>query len=436
MRRYISLMLLMSLVLVGCATASSSTSHSTPSNVVYGLNGNGNLAAYNATTGRTIWSRRLTGNPGHLVTDAQQWHLLVVGDTVYFLYQYLAAYRATDGKQLWQIPISEGEEHPGQLVWGGNALFALVTPASTSVVYALNPRNGARIWRQPLTNLPVPTGDIPPDEANAATYHGGTIYLATDYGAAALNGSDGQLLWDTFLPCGCSFNYSNVAWIPQALLLQSGDASGVSGNTSIPNVSYVIAVDPSNGVPLWNNFNSAQSDDYSAITSTLGLYAITDTAIDSLNLANGQRYWSVPLSHVDGGASGITQWFIGPTTLVVVTGPTGGDLVALSAQSGTQLWQYQSTDSIATLAVGDTAAYVLGSTGVQAFSLAVGTPLWNQNQPGADQALQITALQNRVLVTNPQVTIGGPPACASLDPSNGKQLWTSDSNDCAFLYPP
>ena len=414
MRRCMCLVLLISLVVAGCATASSA--HSSPSNVIYGLDGNADLVAYNVSTGRIIWSRRLPGNPRELVPDAQQWHLLVVGDTVYFLYQYLTAYRATDGKQLWQIPVSEGVENPGQLVWGGDALYVLVTPASTSLIYALNPQSGVLIWRQELANLTVPTGDTPPDEANAATYDNGIIYLATDYGAVALDASDRQLLWDALLPCHCSFNYSSVVWTPEALLLQSGDASGVSRNTSIPNVSYVIAVNPANGIPIWNNFNSAQSEDYSAITSPLGLYAITDTAIESLNPANGNPEWSVSLSHIDGGTNGITQWFIGSSALIVVTGPSGGDLVALSTQSGTQLWQYQSTDSFATLAVGDTAVYALGSTGVEAFSLAVGTPLWRQHQPGTDQALQITAWQNQVLVTNPQVSIGGPPACAVLNP--------------------
>jgi outer membrane protein assembly factor BamB len=433
MRRSVCLVLLITLVFAGCAIVGPSTPRSSTS-VVYGLDGNGDLAAYNVSTGQIIWSRRLSGNPRDLVADAQQWHLLVVGNTVYFLYQDLTAYRATDGKQLWQVPISQGIQHPGQLVWGGDALYALVTPLSTSVIYALNPQSGALIWKQELTNLQVPTGDIPPDEANAATYHAGILYLATDYGAAALNTSDRQLIWDVLLPCDCSFNYSSVIWTQQALLLQNGDASGVSGNTSIPNVSYVIAVNPSNGAVLWNNFDSAQSYDYSAITSTIGLYAITDTAIESLNTANGKTEWSVPISHIDGGANGITEWFIGPSVLVVVTGPSGGDLVALNTQSGTLLWQYQSTDSFATLAMGDATLYVLGSTGVKAFSSVVGTPLWSQHQPGADQALQITIGQNRVLVTNPQVSIGGPPACAVLDPSNGKQLWTSNTNGCAFLY--
>src|SRR5215469_5834197 len=105
MRRCVCLVLI-SFVFAGCTIVGQSTSRS--STVVYGLDGNGDLVAYNAATGQTIWSSRLSGDPGNLVNDAQQWHLLVAGDTVYFLYQYLTAYQATNGKQLWQIPISQG----------------------------------------------------------------------------------------------------------------------------------------------------------------------------------------------------------------------------------------------------------------------------------------------------------------------------------------
>jgi outer membrane protein assembly factor BamB len=303
-----------------------------------------------------------------------------------------------------------------------------------SLVYALDPRNGSQTWRQSLTNLPVPAGNIPPDTANAAAFHNGVIYLATDYGAAALNASSGELLWHDEQVCQCSFGYSTVTWTPQAILVQGGDASGIAGNTGIPSVSYLLAVDPVTGKALWNNFNSAQSDDYSAISTALGLYAVTASSIDSLNPANGKVFWSIPLSHIDGGANSITQWCIGPADLVLVTGPTGGDLVALNAQLGTQLWQYQSTDSITALAVGDSGVYALGSTEVEAFSPDGGRLLWRQHQPDTYPDLQVTTFGRQVLVTNSQVAVGGPPACAIINASNGKQLWTSDTNNCAFLY--
>ncbi|MGO8947475.1 MAG: PQQ-binding-like beta-propeller repeat protein [Ktedonobacterales bacterium] len=441
MYRLLSLGLLASLFLAGCATTSSSTPHLSPaantSAVVYGLDANADLVAYNINSGKPIWASPLSGDPSDVLSDAEQGQVLVVGNTVYLLYQYLTAYRATDGKQLWQMPISQGQQNQGQLFLADDTLYALVTPVSTSQLYALNPQNGSLRWHQELNNLPVPSGigAIPPDEANAATYHNGIIYLATDYGAAALNASNGQLLWHVEQSCGCSFPFSTIVWTPQALLLQSTNASGLSENTNISYASYLLAVDPATGKPLWNNFISNQTT-YSAISSTLGLYSITADAINSVNLTTGRAQWSVPLSHVDGGSGNITQWFIGPTALVVVTGPSGGDLVALNAQSGAQLWKYQSTETFATLAVGDTAVYVLGSDGIEAFSLASGKPLWNQNQPGSNQDLQIITLQNQVLVTTPQVSISGPPACTVLDAISGMQLWTSEMNGCAFLYTP
>jgi outer membrane protein assembly factor BamB len=108
--------------------------------------------------------------------------------------------------------------------------------------------------------------------------------------------------------------------------------------------------------------------------------------------------------------------------------------VALNAHLGTQLWQYNSTDSFTALAVGDAEVYALESAAVDAFSLAGGWLLWRQHQPGTYPDLQVTALEHQVVVTNPQVAIGGPPACTVVNASNGKHLWTSDSNDCAFLY--
>ena len=73
---------------------------------------------------------------------------------------------------------------------------------------------------------------------------------------------------------------------------------------------------------------------------------------------------------------------------------------------------------------------------MEAFALAGGKLLWNQELPGSNQDLQITPLQYQVVVANPQVTITGPPACTVLDAVNGKQLWTSDMNGCEFLYTP
>jgi hypothetical protein len=80
--------------------------------------------------------------------------------------------------------------------------------------------------------------------------------------------------------------------------------------------------------------------------------------------------------------------------------------------------------------------YAVGSADVDAFSLASGGLLWHQHQPSTYPDLQVTALEHQVLVSNPRIAAGGPPACAILNVNTGKQLWTSNSNNCAFLYTP
>lgn len=203
------------------------------------------LEAINATNGHTVWDTVET-NSGDGYSSGSERSPAVANGIVYTTTYsrdtgsgYLLAFNATTGKKLWQYAtgIATTTIDP-QIITGGASVANGIVYFSTldDRTYAINATTGKLIWS---TRTGTYYAHTAPAIAN------GIVYSFTGVGLYALNATTGKLLWtqligDTENPGGSRISIANG-------IVYSGQISGTSAYNSA-----ILAFNAQTGKKLWS----------------------------------------------------------------------------------------------------------------------------------------------------------------------------------------
>ncbi len=168
--------------------------------LVYVASGIGNVACFEAATGRLVWSVKLFED---YEAPQVQWgyaeSLLVDGDRLLCTpcgkKATMVALNRKTGKPVWTSPaLGQGSSFCSPLPLIHNGKRAVVTMTETAVV-AFSPEDGSALWQHPYEN-PRQNHPITP------IYHEGMLYVTSGYGKGAVglriaeDGMSATRLWE------------------------------------------------------------------------------------------------------------------------------------------------------------------------------------------------------------------------------------------------
>jgi len=265
----------------------------------------GGLAAFNAVTGTTLWTR-ITGIPlGSSLFSA-------ITPAVFYGNVYdmspdgnLYAFNATTGATVWTVQ----NAGLGSAPTVANGMVYIGCGCGT--VYAFNATTGATVW----TRSTGGDAQMSPAVANGMVYVG----AVAGAGVFAFNATTGATVWTA----------------PMGSNLSAGSPSVVNGLVYVsPNASGVHALSATTGKPVWSaipsrlTFGSAVAN---GIAYTAGLYS---GPLYALNATTGQQMWTAPVNSIDMPALANGIVYIGAGAL---NNPNSA-LDAFNAATGKLLW--------------------------------------------------------------------------------------------------
>ncbi len=299
--------------------------------VVYFVSDEQSIAfALDAATGDIIWQYDVVNH----VDDAVTWYeekVYVAADSAWCL-------DALTGEKIWAFKPSSYYKMNGTPSLGNGVAYFSFAPNSSSLeVHALDAENGEQIW---FTEIPFySTGCL--------TLHGNKLYVPTSSGKLyALDISDGAIIWENSdSPTGY--------W----------DSSPVV----VDNVIYICGydgvtrgIDCETGTTIWET-GITPGVHYIAATPAYGYgrlyFADQVDSFHCLDALTGNPIWSVP--GVQHGSSGIADG-------IVFYGEGAdrdyGKVVALSCESGGEIWSYQTggAEILSSPAITDGVVYIAG----------------------------------------------------------------------------
>src|SRR6266516_2080608 len=343
------------------------------------------------SAGQVEAARKPRGRPGarlwRFATDGPVEAVAVHGGTVYAGtgHNTVFALDAFTGRQRWRRATTR--QFNDQLAATGNAVF--IGDGSDGGAYALDAATGRQLWHyatEGVLGLAVAGGMVYLGTAVKSKTTGGVSALATDGGGlqwteefggvANTNGglglagnavyattaggevlayraSDGTRLW----------RISNKnAEFGAAPVVAGGGRVYVSSSNSVP---VVYAVQSATGDAIWEHpLGTAQFPAYLTLADGVLFAAVTrddrlkgPAAGDliALNAATGRQLWKTGVA----GAVGL-----GPTVAdgVVYTGSNNGVLGAWHAATGRHLWGYHASDAIGTYVASSGGAVYFGTS--------------------------------------------------------------------------
>jgi len=273
--------------------------------------------ALDAATGRLAWRRVTT----HTIND----QLVVAGNSVVIADADkggVIALNAASGQQRWSVNSGAvlGLAAADGVVYAGVALHS----NDTGGVTALTAASGEVIW---TVTFPQSV-----DTNGALTVSDGVVYVTTSDGEImAYRAADGTRLW--------RFAGSKVTFRAAPPVVAGGVVYACSGD----NTPVLYAVKAANGRLLWHQPLGASAlpayvavaDDvvFVGMTRIINGQGLDAGDVSALNAANGQQLWK---NRVAGGVD------FGPATApgVVYTGSNNGVLDAWQADTGNKLWSF------------------------------------------------------------------------------------------------
>jgi outer membrane protein assembly factor BamB len=255
----------------------------------------GNLYAFNASNGKTIWELK---NQGISVADNG------------ILYSARGALNASTGTSIWNSSggyfstVADGYYYTSQEEQQSNG-------NDNWLFVALNASTGTEIWTAPGLYLRYPPA-----------VEGGYFYFGTGTGVSALNAYTGSKLWD------CGINNHGVEVSP-AVAEGRVYVSAVDGN--------VYCIDALTGEKIWNYTVGPGS--YSSPASAYGDVYIGshDGKVYAFNASTGEKIWVFTNHNYNYSIESSPA--VANGAVYVVAGD--GNLYALDAFSGATLWSYQ-----------------------------------------------------------------------------------------------
>lgn len=236
----------------------------------------------------------------------------------------LAAFSVNGGQLLWEVDVLPEEEDEGEL--GGGIAFAddtLYVTTGAAEALALEPANGAVVWRAPL----------PGPSRSAPTVDGGRVFAVTaDNRTVALDAATGERLW------------SHSGSTDEAGILGAASPAVSGSEVVVPYTSgEVYAMRVENGRVLWSDRLVAPRATAAIariahirarpIISGGRVFVVSHSGRSAaLDMRTGARVWQ---QEAGGGTS---PWLAGDWLFLVTS---RAQAVALSAADGRVRWATQ-----------------------------------------------------------------------------------------------
>jgi outer membrane protein assembly factor BamB len=258
------------------------------------------VSSFNLATGARVWRHRIsTHGDSWRYTPAYANGVIYVGGDSFF-----AAYKATDGTQIWKRSLPGDFNEP---TVSGSTVY--VTNYSRSV-YALNTANGATRWSTTpagccldgavaisatkayvlngqLIGYNVSTGktlwSVGSGYFDTAVVSGGVVYMTTTTQLVARSASNGALLWS--------------ASVPNADPQTSGSPPSVDGTTVIVSTQRgITAFNSATGQQRWTYNSGSDTSDYlvSAIANGVVYAGALQLGLQAFNEATGELLYTSP----------------------------------------------------------------------------------------------------------------------------------------------
>ncbi len=299
--------------------------------VVYFVSDEQSIAfALDAATGEIIWQYDVVNH----VDDAVTWFdekVYVAADSAWCL-------DALTGEKIWAFKPSSFYKMNGTPALGdGVAYFSFAPDGGSLQVYALDAENGEQIWFT----------DIPFYSTGCLTLHVNRLYVPTSYGKLyALDISDGAIIWEN--------SDSSIGYWDSSPVVVDG-VIYICGRDGIAR-----GIDSETGTTLWAEEITAGVH-YIAATPAYAYgeiyFADQVDSFHCLDALTGIPIWSVP--GVQHGSSGIAD---GTVFYGEGADRSYGKVVALSCESGEEIWSYQTggTEIFSSPAITDGVVYIAG----------------------------------------------------------------------------
>ena len=256
----------------------------------------GVLYALNRSTGALLWQ---------VVPGDYLWAILSRNDGVIFLgygNQGLQCLDAATGKVLWDVP---SLTLPGEAVSMIMHRGVLVVAVGFAGVVGLDPGSGQALWGTPLALREGFSGDSQ-----------GHLYVGLQHGVAALDVSNGAVVWTYTNPGGSNdYTSTNPQFSKQYVMASNNEG--------------FFALNASTGAQLWSGApNASFAFFFSAVHNDV-LLACGNGGLFGLSIYTGAILWTQP----------DFNFFTTTVDRGVVYAPFGSQLVGLDANSGVTVFK-------------------------------------------------------------------------------------------------
>jgi outer membrane protein assembly factor BamB len=293
------------------------------------------VSAVRASDGRQLWHVP-DGSPTIAAADGVV-YIAIRGGSTRNDCCTINATLGSDGTSLWQSSVIDESVS----VLGASAGLVYVGQLA-DVVTALQAADGQARWQYATgrRNLPnVATADSMMFISGAGPESLGAVY--------ALRPTDGELIWKWVAPPGSSYIYQPV--VAQGLVYVGA------------NDGHVYALREQDGTPLWQ-YDTGTSDTFDrfrpAVSSDI-VYVEVNDSVAALGASDGMVMWRHSLGG-ENSTSSVRSLSPAVADGVVYASTTDGNLYALQAATGKELWRYHVGDWLfetAPVAVGGAVFY-------------------------------------------------------------------------------
>ncbi len=296
-----------------------------------------------------------------------------VGGVVY-------AFRATDGKLLWQTRVTSPKNILGKLTVDDQTIYV----ASDEInIYALNANNGKQRWMYP-THYDYANRGYAPGPIVAVK---DAVYINIGSMFYTLSPTNGHLLWQRSDPTG------GFLATPLAL---NGVVYITTWSEAMPIIAQINAY-TTGGKLLWSSTVKPSASSSNFLTLTMGrglLYASNANSVYAFDTTNGKIVWH----HSVGVISDQMQVYAHDTLYLVLQGPYQGtpaqssdkpnisSIIALDGRNGSLIWEKKNMNRPTIQTVVNGVLYVelqddKGNGHVYALSTANHAVLWSYTHP-------------------------------------------------------